>query len=372
MRRRWTSSTASRASATPQLGEDLTDATERESAAKTLANMRSASAPAAETTAEAAEASARAAISHVLLQQQKEQKPPPPPEPPKRRWWQRALSPAPAAEAAQLVAQFPATARALRASHQPGLLRLERSRAQVLLAVQRCAAERSGTKRGAASAGSSWFGVSSAAGLASEAALASPVAALREPGLDERFDPAAWDPETALRLREEGLGRLSERMHARARAAHAEAAVLQDRRLRGERLRSLLERTRCVYQDSQLSVHAPQPAVQELFDSSVCSPHAREGRLLSRWIGLLECQLAGGSPPREPSHAPTPAASRHSGEHSAAAPDDTPAAAAPAAGAQTGAQDGAQGGGAALSRTPSSLPHTPSQVWRLHVSPPHT
>lgn len=37
-----------------------------------------------------------------------------------------------------------------------------------------------------------------------------------------------------------------------------------------------------------MSLHAPQPTVQEGFEATICSPHAREGRLLARWVDAFE------------------------------------------------------------------------------------
>ena len=66
-------------------------------------------------------------------------------------------------------------------------------------------------------------------------------------------------------------------------------------------LQQLLNRYRVVYQDSHLSLHAPQPAVQELFEELVCAPQTREGRLLGRWV-----QLRPGVLPLAGSVVPTP------------------------------------------------------------------
>ena len=52
-------------------------------------------------------------------------------------------------------------------------------------------------------------------------------------------------------------------------------------------------------QDAQLSLHAPQPALQEIFEATICSSHAREGRLLARWVAELSTRGDGAPPPRQ-------------------------------------------------------------------------
>ena len=109
----------------------------------------------------------------------------------------------------------------------------------------------------------------------------------RQPRL-MRLERARLQIEDATkRTRNEALRALSWQLHLRAASRRSEAEESE--------LRSLLDRCRVVYEDAHLSLHAPQPALQELFEAIVSSPHSREGRLLARWTQQQKQNLAGAS-----------------------------------------------------------------------------
>ncbi|KAL1528319.1 hypothetical protein AB1Y20_009674 [Prymnesium parvum] len=155
------------------------------------------------------------------------------------------------------IARFEQRAAQLRAEHRPDLLRLERTLAQLQLALHSTREER------------------------------------EQSPLGSEMD--------SLDRREACLLRHCERLSLQLDALHAKRLALKDGRVRAARLRALLERCRCVYHDAQIQMHAPQPELQAEFDALVCSPHAREGRLLSRWAAHF---LAAAPPPHPRPHSP--------------------------------------------------------------------
>jgi len=165
------------------------------------------------------------------------------------------------------------TLRAWRDASQPTCVRLERSIAQVRTALARTRAD-----------------------LASASATPQRVVMIAGSCSSNDNGVMTKAPLALLCQREHGLLSLVSQLQARLRLAQAAAEALDDKPRRTQQIGEALGRCRCVYQDAHILLHAPQPAVQEAFEAAICSPRAREGRLLGRWVGLFACS----SRPAEP------------------------------------------------------------------------
>ena len=135
---------------------------------------------------------------------------------------------------AEQLARFGQRAETLRGERRPTTLRLERTYAQLCAALQSIRVERAQLTEG-----------SSGSDLAAGGATAAEVEMMER-----------------LERREAALVRQCDRLSDRLDRARGEAMGLKDRRARGERLNALMQRCRCVYQDTQIVMHAPQPALQ--------------------------------------------------------------------------------------------------------------
>lgn len=171
--------------------------------------------------------------------------------------WLRSLWRPPRSGPADLCGEI----RECRSGRQPRLVRLLRAHAQVQAALQQARAEM--------------------------ATCAFPAGLSDMEAFSEDCEPGSPRAHAlSLRRREEGLQTLCEQLEVRIRVAKADVAVMADVQVRTRRLQEILHRCRCVYQDAKLALHAPQPALQEEFEATICSPRAREGRLLSSWVEL--------------------------------------------------------------------------------------
>ena len=165
-----------------------------------------------------------------------------------------------------------------RLARQPHILRLERARKQAGAALEKAQAEMEAISRGQ---------------LQPEHLI--PASA---PPMGELIDGTELvmgivDAQAAMLLRRiEGYRALCWQLDGRIAEARADVQQLSDWRVRANRLQNLLDRCRVAYEDTQLKLHAPQPALQELFEAIVCAPASREGRLLARWVQQQQQQLS--------------------------------------------------------------------------------
>ena len=169
--------------------------------------------------------------------------------------------------------QLPAKLHALRLQRQWGALRAERCLTQLLLALVRVQVQlvQARTCPGAAPAPSR--GKTDACGHASWIA-----------GLEQQQQALRLRCLAATKVRDDEL-----------RAA----AALSKRSERRRQLAEVLRRTVVLYEAGAARLHAPIDKEQAGFERVVCSPHARESRLVWRWVSLFEqrCAAQAASPP---------------------------------------------------------------------------
>ena len=116
--------------------------------------------------------------------------------------------------------------------------------------------------------------------------------------------PALDGAEAALRSLPNGAGFEALRLRCLAATkvrddALRAAAALSKRPERRRQLAEVLRRTVVLYEAGATRLHAPIDAEQAGFERVVCSPHARESRLVWRWVSLFEqrCAAQAASPP---------------------------------------------------------------------------
>eukprot|EP00900_Chrysochromulina_parva_P014840 jgi/Chrpa1/23357/Chrysochromulina_OHIO_Genome00009010-RA len=216
---------------------------------------------------------------------------PPPPEVKRRSFWNKLFGSPSTPLQEPTETQIAATLRTWRASHQPACLRLERTLAQARKALAKTRAQ--------------------VADLADSPAMSLHTTIPGGGGgfsENERPLPSAMteSPIMLLRRRERGLMILCEQLQGRLAVAQAQAEALSDKRARMHLLVEALGRCRCVYEDAQIVIHAPQPALQESFEAAVCARRAREGRLLHQWVDLFEKQLRKGADAAGEMYTPPP------------------------------------------------------------------